>query len=68
MIELKTEYPFNNDSGLIRHYAEDEHGNKYKILQVETNITYDEAVDIYPCRYNYSVTNEPIGVDEDVRY
>lgn len=60
MIELKTEYPYNNKNSLIRHYAEDENGVKYNILQNETGIKYGEAVDIYPCRYTYSATNEII--------
>jgi hypothetical protein len=61
MIELKIEYPYNN--GLIRHYAEDESGMKYHITQVETGIKYSEAVDVYPCRYHYAVTNEPVIED-----
>lgn len=64
MIELKTEYPYNN--GLIRHYAEDECGDKYYIIQEETGIKYSEAVDVYPCRYSYKVTDEAIPQDEEV--
>lgn len=57
MIELKEEILENN---LIRHYAVDENGKKYKILQVETNIIYDEAIDVIPCRYTYKATEEVI--------
>lgn len=65
MIELKQQYPFVDDEGtvredLIKHYAEDENGKKYLILQKETGVKYGEAVDVYPCRYTYEVTNEEI--------
>lgn len=58
MIEIKSEYPYNN--GLIRHYAEDENGVKYHIIQAETGVKYGEAIDVYPCRYHYYATTEPI--------
>lgn len=61
MITLKTE--IINDK-LIRHYAEDEQGNKYHIKQVETGIEYDEAVDILPCRYTYVVTEKAVQYDK----
>lgn len=65
MIEVKEEILDNN---LIKHYAIDPETNKqYKILQVETNIIYDEAIDILPCRYTYKVTNEVIEEKEEIR-
>lgn len=65
MIELKSQYPFidengNERSNLIKHYAEDENGNKYYIKQVETGFEYAEAVDVYPCRYTYKKTDKKI--------
>ena len=45
----------------IRHYSDKE----LKILQVETGIVYDDAVDEVPCRYTYTETNIPIDVPED---
>ena len=65
MIELKVQYPFiddnrNENDKLIKHYAEDGEGKRYRILQNETGIEYDEAIDVYPCRYTYSATDEPI--------
>ena len=60
MIEVKIIYPYEGRNDLIKHYAEDENGNKYKIKQVETSIIYDEAVDVYPCRYTYDATDELI--------
>lgn len=31
-----------------------------KLLQKETGILYDDAVDVIPCRYTYEETDEPI--------
>ena len=36
----------------------------FYILQVETNIKYDEAYDIIPCHYTYVETNEKIEREE----
>lgn len=62
MIELKTEIIKEK---LIRHYAEDEQGNKYYIKQVETGIEYPEAVDVIPCRYTYVVTDKKIEENQE---
>ena len=32
----------------------------FKILQNETQIIYDDAVDIVPCRFTYSETDQPL--------
>ena len=45
-----------NDGKLIRHYSD----SGMKLLQVETGVMYDEAVDVVPCRYTYEETTEPI--------
>ena len=45
----------------IRHYSD----KGFRIIQNETNIVYDDAVDILPCRYSYSETNEPIEYNID---
>jgi hypothetical protein len=65
MSTLKTEYPYIDSNGdkkenLIKHYALDEQGNKYYIKQNETGLVYDEAVDVYPCRYTYTALDEKI--------
>ena len=65
MIQLKIQYPFidrkgNANSNLIKHYAEDENGIQYYILQKETGIKYSTAIDVYPCRYTYRVTDEVV--------
>lgn len=46
---IKVEYLENN---LVRH-SHDTH----KIIQVETGIEYDEAVDVMPCVYTYQKSN-----------
>ena len=62
MIEVKEELLENN---LIRHYAIDNNGKQYKILQVETNIVYDEAIDVMPCRFTYKATSEEIQIEQE---
>jgi len=52
MAVLSEEYEGNR----IRHYSD----RNMKILQVETGIVYDDAVDVVPCQYTYTETNEPI--------
>lgn len=47
---IKTE--LLQDGTLIRHYS----NNGMKLLQVETGVEYDEAVDVIPCRYTYEET------------
>ena len=64
MVELRTEYPFQMpngalNEGLIKHWAEDENGKRYLIKQIETNLEYGEAVDVFPCPYTYVVTSTP---------
>lgn len=71
MVEIKEQYPYIDEFGnprysLIKHWAEDELGNKYYIKQVETGRIYETATDVYPCKYSYEVTNEQIEGGEDV--
>lgn len=58
---LKVEYPYNDKENLIKHYSDE--GNY--ILQNETGIKYCAAVDVYPCRYTYTETNEKIPIKKD---
>lgn len=46
----------NMRDDLIRHYSNE----GYYILQNETGEPFTEAVDVYPCRYTYSETDEKI--------
>lgn len=40
----------------VRHYSD----KGFKIRQLETNVIYDDAVDVIPCQFTYEETNEPI--------
>ena len=58
---IKPEHPYIDENGnehydQVRHYSK----NGYKVLQFETGVKYDDAVDNYPCRYTYYETDEPI--------
>ena len=48
------------NGALIRHYSD----SGKVLLQVETGIAYDEAVDVVPCRYTYEETDKPIELPE----
>ena len=55
---IKTE--LLKDGTLIRHYSDE----GMKLLQVETGVVYDEAIDIVPCAYTYEETTEPAEQSE----
>lgn len=44
----------------IHHYSD----AGFRILQNETGVVYDDAVDVMPCKYTYSETDELISVEE----
>ena len=46
---------------LLHTYSD---SNKY-ILQVETNVEYNEAYDVIPCKYTYTETEEEIVIEEE---
>ena len=48
------------DGTLIRHYSD----SGAKLLQVETGVVYDEAIDIVPCQYTYEETEERVETEE----
>ena len=56
---IKTEYVDNGNR--IRHYSD----SGFRILQNETGIVYDDAVDVLPCKYTYTETDEPIPAETD---
>ena len=58
---LKQEKVKINNKELLHTYSD---SNKY-ILQVETNVKYDEAYDIIPCKYTYKETKEEIVIEEE---
>lgn len=58
---LIEQYPFIDEEGvehenLIKHYSD----SGKMILQKETGVKYSDAIDVYPCRYTYEETDEPI--------
>jgi hypothetical protein len=51
---ILTEYL--NDGTLIKHYSD----KGVLLLQVETGAKYSDPVDLVPCAYTYTETDEPI--------
>ena len=51
-----------NDGTLIKHYSD----AGFMLLQNETGIKYSDPVDIVPCRYTYTETDELIDGDEEI--
>lgn len=47
---------FLRDGALIRHYSD----TGMMMLQEETGVLYEEAVDAVPCKYTYTETDQPI--------
>lgn len=45
-----------NDGTLIRQYSD----AGYLLLQNETGEKYSDPIDVVPCMYTYTETNEPI--------
>ena len=58
---LKQEKITINNKELLHTYSDN---NKY-ILQIETNVKYDEAYDIIACKYTYKETEEEIVIEEE---
>ena len=56
---ILTEYL--NDGTLIKHYSD----QGFLLLQNETGEKYSDPIDVVPCRYTYTETNELIGSDEE---
>ena len=50
-----------NDGTLIKHYSD----AGYMLLQNETGIKYSDPVDIVPCPYTYTETDEFIDDETD---
>lgn len=56
---IKIEYL--NDGTLIKHYSD----AGYLLLQNETGAKYSDPIDIVPCPYTYTETDEPIEEESD---
>jgi hypothetical protein len=57
---IKTEYL--NDGTLIKHYSD----AGFLLLQNETGAKYSDPIDVVPCMYTYTETDEPI--EEEPEY
>lgn len=49
-----------NNGTLIRHYSD----AGMLLLQVETGAKYSDPIDVFPCRYTYEETDEPVEADD----
>lgn len=49
-----------NDGKFVRHYSD---AGKV-ILQVETGVEYEDAVDLVPCKYTYAETEKDVEESE----
>lgn len=50
-----------NEGTLIRHYSD----AGYMLLQNETGIKYSDPIDVVPCIYTYTETDELIETEEE---
>lgn len=57
---ILTEYL--NNGTLIKHYSD----KGVMLLQNETGIKYSDPVDVVPCAYTYTETDELIEGDEEI--
>lgn len=56
---IQTEYL--NDGTLIRHYSD----KGVLLLQNETGAMYSDPIDVVPCTYTYTETEELVEEDEN---
>lgn len=50
-----------NDGTLVKHYSD----KGMLMRQEETGAMYGEAIDVVPCPYTYTETNEPAEPEEE---
>ena len=60
---IVTEYFKTRKDGVVLNRTYSDAG--FRILQNETGVVYDEAVDVVPCKYTYSETDEFIEATEE---
>ena len=56
---IHTEYL--NNGTLIKHYSD----RAVLLLQNETGAKYADPIDVVPCRYTYTETDEPIEMSDE---
>lgn len=64
---ILTQYPYIDDNGETRHnliktWSDDE---TKELLQVETGLRYDVAIDYYPCVFTYKEVDKPVEEEEN---
>ena len=64
---VQTQYPYIDENGvshsnLIKHWTDDD---TKLLLQVETGLTYSEAIDVYPCLFTYQEQDKPVEDEEE---
>lgn len=62
---LIEQHPYIDEEGnehydLVKHYSDE----GKPIMQLETGIEYEEAIDTYPCKYTYAEKVEPDEEDD----
>lgn len=55
---IQTEYL--NDGTLVKHYSD----QGFLLLQNETGLKYFEPIDVVPCHYTYTETDELIEIED----
>ena len=51
-----------NDGTLIKHYSD----AGFMLLQNETGAKYSDPIDVVPCMYTYTETDELVDGDEEI--
>ncbi len=59
--EADVEYPYHGNENLIRYYSV----LGYTVIKNETGDEYEEAIDPYPSKYTYSISDNPIEPDDN---
>lgn len=57
------EFYKTRDDGINLYKTYSDEG--YKILQIETDVIYDEAIDIETATYTYSETDKKVGEEDE---
>ncbi len=60
---IRTEYYTTREDGVVLNRTFSDAG--FYIVQNETGIKYSEAVDVMPCKYTYTETDEPIETTDE---
>jgi hypothetical protein len=60
---IRTEYYTTREDGVVLNRTFSDAG--FYIVQKETGNKYSEAVDVMPCKYTYTETDEPIEITDE---